>query len=80
MNNEVAYEITKLVVEFEQKMTQFAEEQGLEINRLMLIITDDIVEDIKRGKFELIKHMTSEEIANSMERLKEVDIGECKNI
>lgn len=76
MNNEVAYEITKLVVEFEQKMTQFAEEQGLEINRLMLIITDDIVEDIKRGKLELIKHMTSEEIANSIERLKEVDIGE----
>ena len=76
MNNEVAYEITKLVVEFEQKITQFAEEKGLEINRLMLVIADDMVNDIKRGKLEMIKHMTSEEIANSIERLKEVDIGE----
>lgn len=71
MKQDFACELTKKVTMFEKLMVEFAKDNEVEINRLMLIISDTIKNDIKNGTFELLKKLTVEQMEERLNKLKE---------
>ena len=63
-------EIVEKVTIFEKEMTDYAKDNNIEINRLMLTICDDIKEHIKNGKLELLKSMTRAGIDESLNSIR----------
>lgn len=78
MKQDFATELTETVTTFEKLMVEFAKDNELEINRLMLIVCDTIKEDIKRGVLEILEGITVEETGESFNRLRDV-VGDKTN-